>query len=111
MHHFAASLEDHAFVHAQAGRQDVSPKNRRVMNLYTMLRLHGSVDLAADDHGARLDGTVDPGALTHDQGIWGIDFSTKGATDPNGALKAKFALKLTAVINDAGHRVLGRWNT
>ncbi len=103
MHHFAASLEDHAFVHAQAGRQDVSSEDCRVMNLYAMLGLHGSVDFAADDHGTRLDGAVDTGAFAHDQRIWGIDLSTKGSADPDGPLKAKLTLKLTAVINHSGH--------
>lgn len=111
MNHFAAAFEDHPFVDTQTWSKDVTTKNSWMVDLHPVLGMNGSVNLATDDDGACLDGSVDPSAFSDDESVRSIDLPAKRTPNSNSALKTELSFELTTVIDNPGYGVLSGWNT
>jgi len=80
---------------------DVATEDGGLLNFDPVACPDLTADLATDDHRTRLDLSLDPGALTDDQGIRGVDFPAEDSTDSDGAQKAELSLELTSGFDNS----------
>lgn len=107
LRHFTVTFENYAFVHTQAWRENITPKDSGMMDFDTVFCANAPVDFTADDNNARFYVTVNTGSFSNNQCIRSIDFPAERSPDTDGALEAKLALELTAVVDDPGYPYVG----
>src|SRR5688500_3271899 len=82
MRHLAAALEDDALVHAETRGQDIAPEDGGPVDLDAIFGSDVSPHLAADNHNACVDLSLNARVLADNQGVGGKNLATKGAVDP-----------------------------
>lgn len=100
--HLTVPLEDHAVLNSQAWGVDVSLKYSRLLDLDSIASPDFSADFTTDQHGPRLNLSLDPRTLTNNQGVWGIDLTPENSADPDSTKEAELSLELATRFDDSG---------
>ncbi len=109
--HFAAAVENDAFINAEAGCQDIASKNSGFMDFNPVFSYDRPIDFAADDYGPCFDLSVNSGAFPNDQSVWRVNLPPEYPPNSESPLKAKLTFKFAPLLNHPCDLRRGRRST